>query len=326
MLRSTSNKRASYAPGQSPILSGPSSSQTLVAASFPRLTKLRESQDAAIIAPSLQNSQAMPINLPGPTSLSAQPYRGPHQSASPFFECKLGEPFPHGQPPKFHMPGDRTEKGKGRAVPAPVDEDGVITSSLSTSTPSATLAQTVHDEEKLKARNASLKEKLLQALLPTPPPPPPPPPTSLLPITETGDKRDRPIIHHQRLSYGQRALLMESYLAHGTTFAPRSCPTSSQFSRDLESTSSLSTADRARLVEDYIQRRTGSSSTSGEWASIPKEDGNGAGERMWDYLCQGKTFEPLVNSFSGRGSESWSFNKGGLLVPFWGLVCFSRSH
>lgn len=58
----------------------------------------------------------------------------------------------------------------------------------------------------------------------------------------------------QRLSYGQRAIRMESYLSRGTTFKCRGYTTSSQFLEDLDHTS-FTPDQRATLITDYIQRR-----------------------------------------------------------------------
>lgn len=63
-----------------------------------------------------------------------------------------------------------------------------------------------------------------------------------------------PRIEKRPLSFGQRALLMEAYLSRGTSFKSRPCVTSSQFFQDLDSMA-LASDDRAKLLQDYIQRR-----------------------------------------------------------------------
>lgn len=63
-----------------------------------------------------------------------------------------------------------------------------------------------------------------------------------------------PRIEKRPLSHGQRALLMEAYLSRGTSFKSRPCVTSSQFFQDLDSMT-LTSDDRAKLLQDYIQRR-----------------------------------------------------------------------
>lgn len=63
-----------------------------------------------------------------------------------------------------------------------------------------------------------------------------------------------PNIQQRPLSYGQRAVLMEKYLSRETTFKSRQCITSSQFFQDLKS-ALFTNDDRAKLLEDYVQRR-----------------------------------------------------------------------
>lgn len=114
------------------------------------------------------------------------------------------------------------------------------------------------------------------------------------------------------LSYGHRAVLMEGYLSRGTSFESRPCITSSQFSKELDKTH-LTCEERAKLLEDYIQRRGSScscksgtcspQSSSSVESTSPKDDDRT--KRMKDYLGRGETFKPaLSSSQSFPGADS----------------------
>lgn len=104
------------------------------------------------------------------------------------------------------------------------------------------------------------------------------------------------------LSYGHRAVLMEGYLSRGTSFESRPCTTASQFAQDLDKTQ-LKSEDRAKLLEDYIQRRTSDcscksgtcspQSSSSVESTSPKDDDHA--KRMKDYLSRGATFKPTLS-------------------------------
>ncbi|MCJ1427083.1 hypothetical protein MMC29_004986 [Sticta canariensis] len=118
------------------------------------------------------------------------------------------------------------------------------------------------------------------------------------------------------LSYGQRCILMENYLTRGTSFECRRSPTSLQFAQDLDQ-SLLTNAERAKLLEDYIQRRsspcscksgTSSPQSSSSIPSSPSKDDDRS-KRMRDYLRSGNTFKcrPTLTSpqsFPGADSKS----------------------
>lgn len=126
----------------------------------------------------------------------------------------------------------------------------------------------------------------------------------------------RPVECRRALSYGQRCVLMEGYLSRGTSFECRPCPTSMQFAQDLDQ-SLLTSAERAKLLEDYIQRRsspcscksgTSSPQSSSSVLSSPSKDDDRS-KRMRDYLRSGNTFKcrPTLSSpqsFPGADSKS----------------------
>lgn len=126
----------------------------------------------------------------------------------------------------------------------------------------------------------------------------------------------RTVEDKQPLSYGQRCIRMEKYLSRGTSFESRPCTTSLQFAQDLEQ-SLLTNAERAKLMEDYIQRRsspcscksgTSSPQSSSSIESSPSKDDDRS-KRMTDYLRSGSTFKcrPTLSSpksFPGADSKS----------------------
>ncbi|MCJ1266543.1 hypothetical protein MMC22_006428 [Lobaria immixta] len=85
----TSNQSAPCAPGQYPILSRPSSSDTLIAQSPPELSEVKVSRNAPTMVPSVLSPRAIPITPPRPRSMQSLPSHPPHQGSSPFFENKL---------------------------------------------------------------------------------------------------------------------------------------------------------------------------------------------------------------------------------------------
>lgn len=113
----------------------------------------------------------------------------------------------------------------------------------------------------------------------------------------------RTVESRRPLSYGQRCILMENYLSRGTTFECRPSVTPKQFAQELDQ-KFFTTAERATLLDDYIQRhsspcscksRTSSPQSSSSVESSPSKDDDRS-KRMGDYLRSGSTFRPTLSS------------------------------